>query len=179
MKDSTRQKYMDAMNRRADLIQQADDAFSSGEVEKGKELTASAAALNPEIEGYQALLAQEEKFAAPRPAPLDRETRERAEDRAETLKNGGRITFSPEEVRAALGLTIRNSTTLGTGTLVEPTRVGSTIHDNVARVSSIVDQVYVQDLTGCQAILEPLLLSDMEAQNGFRSHFLRGKDCPL
>ena len=34
MKDSTRQKYMDAMNRRADLIQQADDAFSSGEVEK-------------------------------------------------------------------------------------------------------------------------------------------------
>ena len=81
MKDSTRQKYMDAMNRRADLIQQADDAFSSGEVEKGKELTASAAALNPEIEGYQALLAQEEKFAAPRPAPLDRETRERAEDR--------------------------------------------------------------------------------------------------
>lgn len=81
MKDSTRQKYMDAMNRRADLIQQADDAFSSGEVEKGKELTTSAAALNPEIEGYQALLAQEEKFAAPRPAPLDRETRERAEDR--------------------------------------------------------------------------------------------------
>ena len=78
MKDSTRQKYMDAMNRRADLIQQADDAFSSGEVEKGKELTTSAAALNPEIEGYQALLAQEEKFAAPRPAPLDRETRERA-----------------------------------------------------------------------------------------------------
>ena len=146
MKDSTRQKYMDAMNRRADLIQQADDAFSSGEVEKGKELTTSAAALNPEIEGYQALLAQEEKFAAPRPAPLDRETRERAEDRAETLKNGGRITFSPEEVRAALGLTIRNSTTLGTGTLV--------------------DQVYVQDLTGCQAILEPLLLSDMEAQTG-------------
>ena len=166
MKDSTRQKYMDAMNRRADLIQQADDAFSSGEVEKGKELTTSAAALNPEIEGYQALLAQEEKFAAPRPAPLDRETRERAEDRTETLKNGGRITFSPEEVRAALGLTIRNSTTLGTGTLVEPTRVGSTIHDNVARVSSIVDQVYVQDLTGCQAILEPLLLSDMEAQTG-------------
>ena len=51
MKDSTRQKYMDAMNRRADLIQQADDDFSSGEVEKGKELTTSAAALNPEIEG--------------------------------------------------------------------------------------------------------------------------------
>ena len=101
MKDSTRQKYMDAMNRRADLIQQADDAFSSGEVEKGKELTTSAAALNPEIEGYQALLAQEEKFAAPRPAPLDRETRERAEDRAETLKNGGRITFSPWDLRSA------------------------------------------------------------------------------
>ena len=53
MKDSTRQKYMDAMNRRADLIQQADDAFSSGEVEKGKELTTSAAALpRAEAETY-------------------------------------------------------------------------------------------------------------------------------
>ena len=49
---------------------------------------------------------------------------------------------------------------------MEPTRGGSTIHDYVARGSSIVDQVYVQDLTGCQAILEPLLLSDMEAQTG-------------
>lgn len=77
MKDSTRQKYMDAMNRRADLIQQADDAFSSGEVEKGKELTASAAALNPEIEGYQALLAQEEKFAAPPTRPPGSGDRER------------------------------------------------------------------------------------------------------
>ena len=51
MKDSTRQKYMESTIVRAYLIQQADDAFSSGEVEKGKELTTRPAALNPEIEG--------------------------------------------------------------------------------------------------------------------------------
>lgn len=52
MKDTTRQKYMDAMSRRADLIQKADDAFSRpADVDGGKDFTAQAAALNPEIEG--------------------------------------------------------------------------------------------------------------------------------
>ena len=68
MKDSTRQKYMDAMNRRADLIQQADDAFSSGEVEKGKELTASAAALNPEI-GIRLCWHRRKSLRRPDPPP--------------------------------------------------------------------------------------------------------------
>ena len=51
------------MNRRGDLIQQADAAFADGNVEKGIDLTNQAAALNPEIEGYRTLMDQEEKFA--------------------------------------------------------------------------------------------------------------------
>lgn len=162
MKDTTRQKYMDTMARRADLIHDADEAFARNDVEGGKALTEQARALNEEIQGYQALLAEEQRFATPASqAPQDKA---RAEERAEILRNGGRITFSVEEVRASLGLRPTNSTTLGTGTLVEPTRVGSTIHNSVGRVSSIVDQVFVQDLTGCQAILEPILTADMTAQ---------------
>ena len=57
MRDTTRQKYLDAMNRRGDLIQQADAAFSEGNVERGIDLTNQAAAINPEIEGYRALMA--------------------------------------------------------------------------------------------------------------------------
>lgn len=167
MKDSTRQKYMDAMSHRADLIRQADDAFDSGDLENGKEYTAQAAALNPEIEGYQALIAQEAKFAGAGLPKTGSEAREKAADRAETLRNGGRITFDTEEIMDALGgFRVRNSTTLATGTLVEPTRVGTTIHDNMTPVSSIIDQVYVQDLTGCQAILEPILMSEQAAQAG-------------
>lgn len=165
MRDTTRQKYMDAMSRRADLIAQADQAFSEGNVEKGKELTNSAAAINPEIEGYQALLAQEEQYAAASPVPQNQEATDLAEHRAETLRNGGSITFTAAEVQKALG--IRNAnTTLGTGSIVKPDRVGMTIHDGVGPVSSIIDMVYAQDLTGCQSILEPLLTEDMEAQGG-------------
>lgn len=164
MKDTNRQKYMDAMNRRADLIRQADEAFDAGSIEDGKKFTAEATALNEEIEGYQALLAEETRFSGSSPANVDKEAKDRAEERAETLRNGGRVNFTTNEIKAALGIRVTDSTTLGTGTLVEPTRVGTTIRDGVAPVSSIVDQVFVQDLTGCQAILEPLLISDMEAQ---------------
>ncbi len=164
MRDTTRQKYLDAMNRRGDLIQQADAAFADGNVEKGIDLTNQAAALNPEIEGYRNLIDQEEKFAGMKAPALDREVRDKAEERAETLRAGGRVTFSAREVADALGLNLRDSTTLATGTLLKPDRIGTTIHENVNPVSSIIDQVYVQDLTGCQSIQEPLLLADMEAQ---------------
>lgn len=164
MRDTTRQKYLDAMNRRGDLIQQADAAFEDGNVEKGIDLTNQAAALNPEIEGYRNLMDQEEKFAGMKAPALDREVRDKAEERAETLRAGGRVTFSAREVADALGLNLRDSTTLATGTLLKPDRIGTTIHENVNPVSSIIDQVYVQDLTGCQSIQEPLLLADMEAQ---------------
>lgn len=164
MRDTTRQKYLDAMNRRGDLIQQADAAFEEGDVEKGIDLTNQAAAINPEIEGYRNLMAQEEKFAGMKAPALDREVRDKAEERAETLRAGGRVTFSVREVADALGLNLRDSTTLATGTLLKPDRIGTTIHESVNPVSSIIDQVYVQDLTGCQSIQEPLLLADMEAQ---------------
>ena len=168
MNSTTRQKYMDALNRRADLIAQADSAFAENNIEKGKDLTAQAAALNPEIEGYQALLEQEGKFAGAKAPAMDPDAKDRAEERAETLRNGGRITFSIEEVIDGLGLggRVKNSVTLATGTLLEPTRLATSIRDNLPGVSSILDQVSVQDLTGTNGILEPLLYSEPEAQAG-------------
>lgn len=166
MKDSTRQKYMDAMNRRADLIRQADEAFDAGNVEAGVKFTDQAKELNPEIAGYQDMMEEEARFSGKVPAAPIAEARERAEVRAETLRAGGRIEFTQAEVLDAFGIKIRNATTLATGTLVEPTRVGSTIRDGLATVSSIIDQVSVQDLTGCQAIQEPILKAEMAAQSG-------------
>lgn len=166
MNQTTRQKYLDAMSRRADLLQQADNAFSEGRVEDGIALTEQARGLNQEIQGYQALQEQERQFADHSPAPMAPEAADRAAERAETLRNGGRITFTAQEVQDALGIRVTNSTTLATGTLVEPTRVGTTIRDGLGPVSSILDQVTAVDLTGCQAILEPLLYAEPEAQTG-------------
>ena len=45
-----------------------------------------------------------------------------------------------------------------------PTRAGNTIHGGDSPISSIVDQVYVQDLTGCQAIQEPILRTELEGK---------------
>ena len=166
MKDSTRQKYLDAMNRRADLMRQADEAFDAGNVESGIDITNQAKELNGEIAGYQALMEEEARFAGKSPAVPSAEARERAEERAETLRAGGRIEFTQAEVLDAFGVKISNATTLATGTLVEPTRVDTTIRDGLATVSSIIDQVTVQDLTGCQAIFEPILTAEMDAQSG-------------
>lgn len=165
MRDTVTQKYMDAMAARADLMAQAEAAFAENDVENGRSLTEQARAYNEEIAGYRTLMDEQRRFAASAaPAALPAEDRDRIEARAEALRKGDSVTFDMGELLAGMGL--KNNTTLATGTLLQPTRVDPSIGDNVNRVSSIVDQVYVQDLTGCQAILEPMLISDMEAQKG-------------
>lgn len=60
---------------------------------------------------------------------------------------GGSIALSAQEVRKGLYLASK-SVTLATTTLVEPTGAGRNIRDGIGNmVSSIIDQVYVQDLT--------------------------------
>lgn len=166
MKTSTYQKYTDAMNRRADLMNQAEAAFDENLVDKGIELTNQAAALNKEIEGYRTLMDEEARFSGSGPAVPSAEDKEKAETRAETLKNGGRVTYSPKEVMDGLGLSVRNSLLLSEDTLVMPTRVSTTIKDGVNPVSSILDQVSVMDLTGAQSYAVPILTKDLEAYTG-------------
>ena len=166
---TSRQKYIDAMNRRSDLLQQADEAAAAGNVEALKDFTSQAAALNPEIVGYQALMEEEARFAEAHPAAPSREAEDQARERIETLKNTGSLSFSVKDVmRDVFG--VRNSdgdgTTLATGTLVKPTVVDPNIIDAVGPLSSILDQVTVEDLTGTNGIIEPILMADMAAQSG-------------
>ena len=57
------------------------------------------------------------------------------------------------------------SVTLATTTLVEPTGAGRNIRDGIGNlVSSIIDQVYVQDLTGMGSFLEPYVISELDAK---------------
>lgn len=166
---TSRQKYIDAMNRRSDLLRQADEAASAGNVEALKDFTAQAAAINPEIAGYQALMDQEALFADAHPAAPSREAEDKARERIETLKSTGSLSFSVQDVmRDVFG--VRNSdgdgTTLATGTLVKPTVVDPNLIDAVGPLSSILDQVTVEDLTGTNGIIEPILMADMAAKSG-------------
>lgn len=131
MRDTNTQKYMDAMAARADLLAQADEAFASGDVEKGKDLTNQARGYNAEIEGLRSIMDEEQRFASFNPAAPTADDRDRAEARADALRKGDRVTFDVSEVLAGMGL--KNSTTLATGTLLQPTRVDPTIRDNINR----------------------------------------------
>ena len=79
---------------------------------------------------------------------------------------GGSIALSAQEVRKGLYLASK-SVTLATTTLVEPTGAGRNIRDGIGNmVSSIIDQVYVQDLTGMGSFLEPYVISELDAKGG-------------
>lgn len=168
MNMTTRQKYMDAMSRRADLLRQADEAASAGNLDGLKDFTAQAAALNPEIEGYQALMDQESRFTQASPV-VSREAEDLARERMEQLQNKGSVSFTVKDVLHDV-FGVRNSdgdgTTLATGTLVKPTELDPNIIDAVGPLSSILEQVTVEDLTGTNGIKEPILYSDMAAQAG-------------
>ncbi len=83
-------------------------------------------------------------------------------ERAKKIQQEGRMTIPAEEVRSALG-SWKRSTTIATDTLVKPTGAGSVIRDNMDIVSSIVDQVYTQDLTGCASYEESYIKAGLEA----------------
>ena len=121
--------------------------------------------MNADIKDLQDLIQeQDRKFLDA--APDRGEERDKALERAEVLKKGGEVKFSARE-------TIRDvyqaskQITLATGTIVQPTGAGANIRDPLGNVvSSIVDEVYVQDLTGMSAFLEPYVISEVDAKGG-------------
>ena len=79
-----------------------------------------------------------------------------AEKRAETLKNESRFAMSSEETRSVL---------VSSGALATPTEVGG-ISDPFSSVSSIVDMVRVEDMTGMGAYKEAYMKAWQQADAG-------------
>ncbi|MCR4657321.1 MAG: phage major capsid protein [Lachnospiraceae bacterium] len=75
-------------------------------------------------------------------------------------KESGHLEIRAAEVKAAIET---RSTLIATDSLAKPTRVGTDIHDTLQSVSSIIDQVSIVDLTGCQAFEEPYVKTEMSA----------------
>ena len=160
-----RRKLIDLKTQRTALLEGAEALLKAGKREEYRTEMEKVSNMNAEIKDLQDLIQeQDRKFLDA--APDRGEERDKALERADVLKKGGEVKFSARE-------TIRDvyqaskQITLATGTIVQPTGAGADIRDPLGNVvSSIVDEVYVQDLTGMSAFLEPYVISEVDAKGG-------------
>lgn len=163
MNETLRQKLAQLASDRAAKLGEAENALTAGNQEDYKSAMEAVQNMNSEMQSIQDLLKEQDRKAMEAPGPTGAEARDIAGDRGAALMRGDKVDFTVNEVRRA----VTNSVTLATGTLVEPTGAGSNIRDPIGgTVSSIVDQVYVQDLTGMGAFMEPYVISEYEASAG-------------
>ena len=157
-----RERLIDLCNQRTAALNAANTAMEAGNTTDYDSAMERVTNLNTEIQRVQNLIAEQERVIDAR-QPSGGELRDMAEDRANTLRNGGEVTFAQDEVRRF----IRNSVTLATETLAEPTGVDGSIRDAMGNVpSSIIDRVSVMDLTGLGSFLVPYAISDLTATGG-------------
>lgn len=155
-----RRKLIDLCNTRSKEMEKAEAAINANDQETYAACMVKIKNMNTEIENIQALIREQDRKVMEAPAN-PAEQRDMAEDRGATLMRGDDVQISAAEVRRMF-----NSTTVATGTIVQPTGAGTNIHDPVGnQVSSIIDQVTVQDLTGMGAYQEPYVKAEMEAQS--------------
>ena len=155
-----RRKLIDLCATRAKEIEKAEAALNANDQETYAACMVKIGNMNTEIENIQALIREQDRKVMEAPTN-PAEQRDMAEDRGATLMRGDDVQISAAEVRRMF-----NSTTVATGTIVQPTGAGTNIHDPVGnQVSSIIDQVTVQDLTGMGAYQEPYVKAEMEAQS--------------
>lgn len=157
-----RRKLQDLASQRAAQLDAAQAALEANDQTAYDTAMAQVLNLNTEIERTQTLLDElDRQVLAQQPGPA--EARDMADERGNVLMHGGEVKLSTMEVRRA----VMNSITLGTGTIVQPTGAGSDIRDPIGNVvSSIVDQVYVQDLTGMGSFQEPYVINESDAKVG-------------
>lgn len=157
-----RRKLNDLLAQRNQFLTDAENALNANDKAAYDAAKQKIDNINADIKDVQDLIAeQDKKFGAA--APTGAEAKDMAEERGSILMKGGEVKFAAKEVKLAL----TNSTTLATGTLVQPTGAGSAIRDPLGNVvSSIVDQVSVLNLTGMSSYLEPYVISEIDAKHG-------------
>ena len=160
-----RRKMIDLMQQRAQLVEKAEALLKDGRREEYRAEMDKVAAMNTEIQDLQKLLEEQDRKFMEKPAD-PAEEKDKAAERGSALMKGQEVKFSVQEVRKALFVpgAVEKSVTLATGTLAQPTGAGTNIRDPLGNgVGAIIDQVYVQDLTGMSSYLEPYVISEFGA----------------
>ena len=161
-----RRKLIDLKTQRTALLEGAETLLKEGKREEYRAEMAKVTKMNEEIKDVEDLVReQDRKFLEKAADPA--EEKDKAEERGNELMKGHEVTFSPLEVAKALFIPkhTEKSVTLATGTLAQPTGAGTDIRDALGYgVGAIIDQVYVQDLNGMSAYLEPYVISEPDAK---------------
>ena len=160
-----RRKMIDLMQQRAQLVEKAEALLKDGRREEYRAEMDKVAAMNTEIQDLQKLLEEQDRKFMEKPAD-PAEEKDKAAERGSALMKGQEVKFPVQEVRKALFVpgAVEKSVTLATGTLAQPTGAGTNIRDPLGNgVGAIIDQVYVQDLTGMASYLEPYVISEFDA----------------
>lgn len=161
-----RRKLIDLKQQRTALLEKAEALLKEGKREEYQTEMVKVQNLNSEIADTQKLLDEMDRQFMEK-APDLREERDKAAERGELLKKKQAVTLDNLEVRRFFYGAREKSVTLATGSLALPSGTGSEIRDPIGNVvSSIVDQVYVQDLTGMESYSEPYVISETDAQTG-------------
>lgn len=161
--NNLRRDLVNLTTQRTARLEAAQAALDAGNQADYDSAMADVRDFNGRIQNIQDLITEQDRQIMAAPAPTGAEARDMAEERGHALMTGHAVTFTADETRRA----VMNSVTLATGTLVAPTGAGSEIRDPLGNVvSSIVDQVYVQNLTGMGGFLEPYVISELDAKGG-------------
>ena len=104
-----REKLIDLSNQRTAALEAANTAMEAGNTADYDSNMQKVTNLNTEIKRVQDLITEQERVIDAR-QPSQAEMHDMAEDRANTLRNGGTVTFAQDEMRRF----IRNSVTLAT-----------------------------------------------------------------
>ena len=149
-----------AADRKA-ALDAAEVALNAGNQEECKSQMEKAANILAEINQVKDLIAEQERQILTA-QPSAAETRDMMSERGNDLLNRRSVKLSSAEVMREL----RNAVTI-TGTLVQPTGADSQIHGEGAPITSILDMVQVQDLSGLGGGYEvPYLISEFDATLG-------------
>ena len=162
---SMRRKLNEKLQERTALLEKAEGLLQEGRREEYRAEMDKVHNLNGDIEDMKGLIAEQDRKFMEK-APDLAEERDKAAERGNLLMKGQEIRFTSREVAKALFLpkSVEKSVTLATGTLAQPTGAGTNIRDPLGiRVGSIIDQVYVQDLTGMSSFMEPYVISEFDA----------------
>ena len=160
-----RRKLIDLKQQRSTLLEGAEALLKEGKREEYRAEMEKISNMNADIKDLEDLVREQDRKFMEK-APDLAEERDKAEERGNQLMKGLEVKFSSLEVAKALFVPkhVEKSVTLATGTLAQPTGAGSNIRDALGYgVGAIIDQVYVQDLTGMAAYLEPYVISEPDA----------------
>lgn len=163
---SMRRKMTEKLQERTALLEKAEGLLQEGKQEEYRAEMEKVKAMNGELADLKGLIEEQDRKFMEK-APDLAEEKDKAEERGNALMKGHEVKFSALEVAKSLFLpqaAVEKAVTLATGTLAQPTGAGANIRDALGGgVGAIIDQVYVQDLTGMSAFLEPYVISEFDA----------------